>query len=423
MAYRLFLLFISTLYLAGCSPVKKALNEVADQYHYHVGFYLYDPATKKELLNINGNKYFTPASNTKVYTLYSVIHALPDSIPAFRYVVTDTVIYVWGLADPSFLNPLLPQGKTYSFLTQSTKISLSNSHFYDDRFGPGWAWDDYLGDYSQEKTSFPVYGNSIVFNIDSISKQTRIEPAIFSDSVTIKQAEKYRVWRAELSNRFEWDTAACLDCERIRPIHFSEPTLQRLLEDTLKIPVVVNNLPLPDSAQTFYSIPTDSVLKVMMQDSDNFMAEHLLLSCAAKLTDSLSSQVAIEHLSKKINTFLPDPIVWKDGSGLSRYNLFTPRDMVFMWNELFNELGRERLLALIAGGGKSGTLEEWFAADEPYVFGKSGTLSNNYSLSGFLITKSGKRLIFAYMNNNYPVKAVDIKKEMEVVLRKVYEKY
>jgi len=109
MATKHYWFFISILLITSCSSLKKSVLEVADQYHYHVGFYLYDPVAKKELININGSKYFTPASNTKVFTLYSANLVLPDSMPAFKYVKTDTAMYLWGLADPSFLNYKLPK--------------------------------------------------------------------------------------------------------------------------------------------------------------------------------------------------------------------------------------------------------------------------------------------------------------------------
>ena len=286
MASKQLIVLATAIFMASCAPIKKAVDNVSDKYQYHAGFYLYDPANQEELLNINGDKYFTPASNTKVYTFYSSLTTLPDSIPAFRYTSTDSVLYVWGLADPGFLNPLLPQGKTYDFLSGANKISFSEANFFDERFGAGWAWDDYPTSFSQERTAFPVYGNSVVFDIDSSSHALQIVPSLFRDSTIVKPAEKYRIGRTEFSNRFEWDTTACKDCERLRPIHFSNQTLIALLEDTLKVPVVINPLPLPDSALTFYSIPKDSLLKVMMRESDNFMAESLLLSCAAQLTDS-----------------------------------------------------------------------------------------------------------------------------------------
>jgi len=420
---RALIFFILATTATSCSSIKKSIIEIADQYQYHPGFYLYDPVAKKELLAINEDKYFTPASNTKVFTFYSSLTVLPDSMPSFRYVNTDTALLIWGLADPSFLNDKLMQGNNYEFLKSAPKIYFSFTNFSTARFGSGWAWDDYNGNYSQERTPFPIYGNSISFNIDSINKELQVQPSFFMDSLKISAGEKYSITRKEFSNIFEWDTTGCSNCERLRPIYFSHHTFERLLSDTLKIPVQITNSPLPVNANTYYGIPTDSVLKVMMQESDNLMAEHLLLSVAAQLTDTLSTKIAMREMSQKINTFVPDEINWRDGSGLSRYNLFTPRSMVFLWNKIYNDIGEERLFSLISVGGKVGTIEKWFGAVPPYIYGKTGTLSNNFNLSGFLITKSGKRLIFSYMNNNYPVSSSDIKKEMEVVLKKVYEKY
>lgn len=419
-----FLISSFWILFSSCSPIQKSISELENKYQYHAGFYLYDPIAKKELESIKADRYFTPASNTKVYTLYASNLILPDSLPAFKYIETDTALIVWGLADPSFLNSKLPQGNTYAFLARQSKIYISNSNFIAPRFGAGWAWDDYNGDYSQEQTSFPIYGNSVYFNRDSLSGELIINPVIFKDSVSLNSGEKYQVNREEFSNKFEWDTiSTCTDCERLRPIYFGENRLNRLLSDTLKIPVYTRNILLPDSAKTFYSILTDSVFKVMMQESDNFMAEHLLLSVAAELTDTLSTQIAIKEMNQRTAFFMPDELIWKDGSGLSRYNLVTPRNTVALWNQLYLDMGEERLFSLISVGGKVGTLEKWFKADTPYIYGKTGTLSNNFSLSGFLIAKSGKRLIFSYMNSHYPVSSSAIKKEIEVILRKVYEKY
>ncbi len=423
MIVRVLIIVSLSAFLLGCSSIKKSIIEVADQYQYHPGFYLYDPVAKKELIALNEDKYFTPASNTKVYTFYSSLQVLPDSMPSFRYVKTDTALFIWGLADPSFLNDKLMQGDGYSFLASAPKIYFSNANFIAPRFGAGWAWDDYNGNYSQERTAFPIYGNSVIFNIDSTTRELQVQPSIFMDSVIITEGDKYSITRKEFSNVFEWDTTACTSCERLRPIYFGKNHFQKLLSDTLKVDVQIMDLPLPETAQIYYSIPTDSVLKVMMQESDNLMAEHLLLSVAAQLTDTLSTKIGIREMSEKINAFVPDKLNWRDGSGLSRYNLFTPRSMVFLWDKIYNDIGEERLFSLISVGGKVGTIEKWFKADTPYIYGKTGTLSNNFNLSGFLITKSGKRLIFSYMNNNYTVSSSDIKKEMEVILKKVYEKY
>ncbi len=416
--------FISAMaFMLSCSSIKKSVRQLESKYQYNAGFYVVDEATNKVLIDYRSNRYFTPASNTKVYTLYAANTVLPDSLPAFKYTQSDTALFVWGLADPSFLNPLLPQGKTYSFLASQPKIYLSYASYNNPRFGAGWAWDDYNGGYSQEQTGFPIYGNSVSFNIDSTTNELLVQPPVFYDSISVSQGDKYIIQRHEFSNLFDVSLADCDDCQRLRPIHFSNETLKTLLQDTLHIPIEITKDTLPANTQTYYSIPKDSVLKVMMQQSDNFMAEHLLLSVAGALTDTLSTEIAIREMSKKIEAFVPDKLVWRDGSGLSRYNLVTPRNMVALWAQLYKEMGEERLFRLISAGGERGTLAHWFGAETPYIYGKTGTLSNVFSLSGFLIATSGKRLIFSYTNNNYPVSSAVIKKEMELILREVYEKY
>jgi serine-type D-Ala-D-Ala carboxypeptidase/endopeptidase (penicillin-binding protein 4) len=59
----------------------------------------------------------------------------------------------------------------------------------------------------------------------------------------------------------------------------------------------------------------------------------------------------------------------------------------------------------------------------PYIYGKTGSLSNNHCLSGYLITKKGKTLIFSLMSNNFVVSGNELRKQMEVILKMVYEKY
>jgi D-alanyl-D-alanine carboxypeptidase/D-alanyl-D-alanine-endopeptidase (penicillin-binding protein 4) len=89
------------------------------------------------------------------------------------------------------------------------------------------------------------------------------------------------------------------------------------------------------------------------------------------------------------------------------------------------ELTEEQMLSLLSVGGVDGTIRSWYKSDddEPYIFAKTGTLSNNHSLSGFIRTKSGKLLTFSFMHNNYNSSSTPVKLEMEKTLRLIRDSY
>src|SRR5260370_3750407 len=161
----------------------------------------------------------------------------------------------------------------------------------------------------------------------------------------------------------------------------------------------------------------------MMQDSDNFIAEHLLRQCVAVVSDTLKPEIAINYAKKNFLSDLPDAPQWVDGSGLSRFNLFTPRSISALWKKIYEVVPQERLFKLIAAGGKNGTIKNYFKSDAPYVFGKTGSLNNVRSLSGFLITKKGKIFIFSFMNNNFVAPSSDVRKRMEKIINRIHERY
>lgn len=103
-------------------------------------------------------------------------------------------------------------------------------------------------------------------------------------------------------------------------------------------------------AHLIYSVPADSLYKTMMQESDNFISEQLLMMCGWILTDSLKPEAAIRYMLNTHLSSLPDKLVWVDGSGLSRYNLTTPRNMVYLWEKVSSRVSYNRLFALLAAG-------------------------------------------------------------------------
>jgi len=173
-----------------------------------------------------------------------------------------------------------------------------------------------------------------------------------------------------------------------------------------------------------YSIPSDTLYKRMMYLSDNFIAEQVLILASSTLSDTLDGRRAQKFMLEHYLSDLKQVPRWVDGSGLSRYNLFTPESMVQVLNKMYREFPKERLFDLFPAGGVSGTLQgQYIGNPEPYIYAKSGSLSNNYNLSGYLLTKSGKTLIFSFMNNHYLRPTTELKNNMKRIFEGIRDNY
>jgi serine-type D-Ala-D-Ala carboxypeptidase/endopeptidase (penicillin-binding protein 4) len=394
------------------------------------GFSLYDPAVGKTLYEYNADKYYTPASNTKILTLYTSLRTLGDSIPALQYVRQGSLLIFWGTGDPSLLNPHLAQNpRVFDFLKKSKEqLLFCPANFRDKRFGSGWMWDDNFYDYQAEKTPLPVYSNVAHFIQNDTTDGIEVWPTFLAKMLDYDSTlhEDDFVGRVEYENQFTLNRLAQSGkkFEMHVPFHATPHFVTQILADTLKRPVSLleaNMLP-PADAKTLYSLKSDSLYARMMLESDNFIAEQLLLLCAWQRTGVMNTGQAIEYAEKNFFADLPDDLKWVDGSGLSRYNLMTPRSLVAILDKIQQVLPRARILNIFPTGGVNGTIKDNYRnGDKPYIFAKTGTLRHNHSLSGYVITKRGKLLIFSFMHSNYTGSMSALRKEMERVLKGVYE--
>lgn len=389
------------------------------------GFALYDPELKAMLFESDADKYFTPASNTKILTFYTALSILGDSLPTLHYTTLNDTLIFWGTGNPMLLHPDFEQtDDPIKFLkNRPEKLFFSNHNYQDQRFGPGWSWDDYPFYYQPEKAAMPIYGNIVRIKRDSLTVGIDIHPEFFRDSFVYQPGthEEYPyVRRVEYGNRFDHNKLAVLgpSYERDRPFDYSTDLLVKLLEDTLNKEVELWKQPEfnPTSWQTLSEPLPDTLWQQFMKDSDNFIAEQLLLMCSDVLFDTINTDKVIAYAKDSLFQNFPDSLIWRDGSGLSRYNLFTPRTFVHLWEALYEKVPRQRLFDLLPAGGQSGTIKNWYGAEEPYIFGKTGTLSNKHCLSGYIVCDSGKTLIFSFMHKDYITGTSPIKKEMERVL-------
>ena len=128
----------------------------------HVGISVFDADKKEFLYNYQGDKYFVPASNAKLFSLYAALQYLGDSIPGLRYAETTDSIYLQPTGDPTFLHPDFISQPVFDWLKKSSKeLVINDGNWNEKQLGYGWSWDDFNSSYMPERSPLPVYGNII----------------------------------------------------------------------------------------------------------------------------------------------------------------------------------------------------------------------------------------------------------------------
>ncbi|WP_420400157.1 D-alanyl-D-alanine carboxypeptidase [Flagellimonas sp.] len=371
---------------------------------------------QKEVYNHLGDRYFTPASNTKIVTLYTGTKFLPQQVPTLKYISQNDTLYFEGTGDPSLLHPYFKDSTAIDLIQKHNTVLWHPYNASENRYGPGWAWEDFDTYFSPEKSALPLYGNVVtLFNVPTF----KASPELFSDSVLTKETQ-FR--REEFQNQFYLNPKITDTIEV--PFIIDIDITQRLLQDILgKDVALVDEFP-QGPKEILYGIPMDSIYKRMMHKSDNFLAEQILMLASSTLSDTLSTKTAINTMLDEYLSDLPHKPRWVDGSGLSRYNLFTPNSLVHILKKLHNEIPEERLFQLFPTWDATGTVDAWkHPGLQPFIFAKSGSFGNHYNLSGYLKTKSGSVFIFSFMNNHFRVPSHDIRTYIFETLKSIHEKY
>jgi serine-type D-Ala-D-Ala carboxypeptidase/endopeptidase (penicillin-binding protein 4) len=407
----------------------------------HVGVYVYDDSSKKVIADYQSDKFFVPASNTKLFSLYAGMKYLGDSLVGITYVENDTALIIGATGDPTLLHPDFLSQPVIDFLKNPhKKIYLSGNlnQWQESPLGPGWAWDDYNDDYSVERSEFPVYGNFIRWNQQKSPFRSN---ASFEETPTVSSSPEIS-WKV----RFSTDSLPktflvkrLIDSNVFTIRLGDEPNISQdvpfvtndmnsaaqLLQDTLSKFVGIFVRPKTNKGGwtiyppintpehgTIYSRPVDSIFVPMMYRSDNFFAEQTLLMVSRQQLFIMKDEVIIDTLLSGPLSDLPQKPSWVDGSGLSRYNLFTPQDFVTLLIKFKVEFGMDRMKRILPTGG-TGTLKNRYLAGAGYVFAKTGSMSGVVCLSGYIYTVKKHLLEFSILVNNEMDSAPAIRREME----------
>ncbi len=207
-----------------------------------------------------------------------------------------------------------------------------------------------------------------------------------------------------------------------------------VIDVTAKDPVVVadyhaKQLMMPAStlkifvtgaALEYFGKPVVPEVTVTNQMSVNWRSSKLLRKIGGKVYNSATTAAGAKAIldfwtTKGVDT---EGMNFYDGNGLSRNNAISPKQLVdalyFMrTSPFFQEFYESLPLA-----GLSGTLHKAMkgSAAEGRIRAKTGTIGKVKSFAGYVVTVTGRKLIFSLIVNNFDCRVKLMKKKLEAVM-------
>jgi serine-type D-Ala-D-Ala carboxypeptidase/endopeptidase (penicillin-binding protein 4) len=402
----------------------------------HTGVSVVNTSNQHILFSHQSNKYFVPASNTKLFTCYAALKYLDDSLIGLKYnMQPNGSLLLQPTGDPTLLHSNYANNNVLTFLQKQQKpMFITANNWQETALGNGWAWNDYDALYMTERSPMPIYENAATITVTETNNAATLVSTppmptnvIFQVNNTLKQVTFKRDFTAN-TYKVQGPNMGTTFTEKIPFATNGIATTLQILNAKLGSGNAIQAL--PDSTtvynnvqwQTIQSQPTDSLLQPMMYDSDNFFAEQSLLMVSNQQLGTMSTRSIINHLLATDLKNLPQKPVWVDGSGLSRYNLFTPASIIALLQQMKNEFGMERIKKILPTGGK-GTLSSLYKPIANQIFAKTGTLSGQVALSGFLYTKSNALLAFSILVNNHNSTASNVRKAVEKFILSLWQQH
>ena len=410
------------------------------------------------MVDYRGDASMIPASTVKVLTSAAALDLLG---PDFRYetalastgpvrdgcIQGDLVLH--GGGDPSLgkdratasLFANWAEGLAQSGIDCVTGNVIGDGTRFDaPAMGPGWSWDDASYSYAAQHSALSYHGNVIDIAIGATARAERPRVRWWPDStsyVTISQQLERGAARAALSRSYErLPGQNVIDVEGTIPVGRSTRFKVTVDNPTVFAAYVFNEalqragvrvegqatswrvLDAPpavhDTLASVTSPPLSELVREMNTESNNLYAEQLLHTLGAEAHgDSLNAESTRARGVHLVRSAIaragadPDRLRLVDGSGLSRYNLISAEALVYVLAYMYahpNPDVRQAFWRSFPVGGQNGTLEYRFrraAAARGNVRAKTGTLSNNSSLAGYVTSFEGTPFAFALMANNH----------------------
>ncbi len=342
---------------------------------------------RTKISGIKINTFMTPASNTKILTVFGSISA-GDTIPSIKYKISNDTLRISSTGYPFIAHPKYDDEDLEKFIKSFNHIVYHKPISDINKYGPAWAWDDFKYYFQAERSEMPLYGN--VIQIVKLSDESiKVSPEIFKVTMNLQQNEK--VSRDNKENNFIINPSLLKVGDTIyHPFITSRKNTINLLENFFNTSVSFDAEGLKNY-KIWNSTVKTMLYSAVLKDSDNLVSESLVANISFRYNDTISVE---KGLKKTLENLDNNKIQLYDGSGLSRYNLIQPSSIISSLEKINNYYDFESIKEIFPDN-------YIITENKPFVWGKTGTLKNIHNYSGYLVTDKGRKYVFSIMINHF----------------------
>ncbi len=399
----------------------------------------------KTIYSRDRDKYFIPASNVKLFTSASTLLELGAEFriktPIYasgEFPNLDT-LQIKGQGDPTISSESLKNivQQLHSLgLRSIKKLIIEDSYFPQNPLNPTWEWSDIYYYYATSANSVILNQNTVTLTLFPQKLGEKVKFS-WSDNIAARQ------WNlinngvtANADTSYNIDIVGVLGKPNLKiqgelpqnnqpdkwglaladpPNYFLE-TLRRLfLQTEIAVErgtVLEENWEVSESRiiTTMFSTPLKSLIQEINQESNNLYAETVANILAQKLNLE-TGEAAIKEVLNQLE-LASDSYILKDGSGLSRHNLVTPEVLVDLLSKMSETPVANIYKESLALAGKTGTLKNSLTNIPGKLWGKTGSLSGVFTLSGYLELPNSETLVFSILVNHLPGEKQLLRKEI-----------
>jgi len=422
----------------------------------------------------NSDKLVMPASNMKLLTMSVAAEKLGWD---FKY---ETTLYAAGTVRDGVLNGDLvvvgggdptigaedPHGASLfdewadallraGIRRVQGRLIGDDNAFDDDGIGPGWSWDDLADGYAARSSALSYNENVAVVRITpgampGAPATVALTPNghllnVTSQVMTADRGVSTSIQFARLpgSNAVTIRGRIAAGANpAVRTTSVDNPT--RFFVEGFRLSLATRGIVVTDGASDIddaitppaatrreiarhFSPPLASIAASFLKPSQNFYGE-MILKTLGRTPEAPGSTAGGRAAVRETLTSwgVPaDSYVMSDGSGLSRYNYVSADAIVSILKHVWrDERLRAPFLAALPVAGHDGTLDTRMRNTvlDAHVQAKTGTIANTRSLSGFVDTKSGGKLVFSMIANNFTAPSAQIDAIVERALAMLVER-